>query len=79
MRAWLSVLLIAFASACSAAGPRNGHPVVPIKFGQHVLQAEVVSDGDDRAKGLMFRREMGELPEALRDEVRAAVREFLDL
>ena len=27
----------------------------------------------------LFRRDLGELPEALRDEVRAAVREFLDL
>ncbi|MBI3492632.1 MAG: type II toxin-antitoxin system PemK/MazF family toxin [Acidobacteria bacterium] len=27
----------------------------------------------------LFRRDLGELPEALQDEVRAAVREFLDL
>ena len=27
----------------------------------------------------LFRRDMGELPEALQDDVRAAVREFLDL
>ena len=27
----------------------------------------------------LFRRDMGELPEALQDEVRAAIREFLDL
>ena len=27
----------------------------------------------------LFHRELGELPEALRDEVRAAIREFLDL
>ena len=27
----------------------------------------------------LFRREMGELPEALQDDVRAALREFLDL
>jgi uncharacterized membrane protein (UPF0127 family) len=49
-------LLIVLALAAMPAVAQQSHPVVQLKAGMHLIQAEVVSDPGTRAQGLMHRK-----------------------
>jgi len=57
----LAVALCCLLASCLAqaqAGPQPPLPTVRLTAGIHVIQAEVARSPDERAAGLMFRREM---------------------
>ena len=50
--------MIAASVATAQTGPQPPLPTVRLTAGIHVIQAEVATSTDERATGLMFRREM---------------------
>jgi uncharacterized membrane protein (UPF0127 family) len=46
-------------STAAQTGPQPPLPTIQLNAGMHVIQAEVATAPDERAAGLMFRKEMG--------------------
>lgn len=53
-----SLLLLAASSAWSQQGPQLDLPRVTLSAGMHLIHAQVAADFQQRAVGLMFRKEM---------------------
>ncbi len=52
-------MLIATGEVRAQTGPQPPLPTVRLTAGMHIIQAEVAAAPDERAAGLMFRKEMG--------------------
>ena len=57
--AWIGLAMAAaLASATAQTGPQPTLPTITLTAGMHVITAEVARSQDERATGMMFRREM---------------------